>query len=153
MATPPTVVAGNVIEVAWGNAVRDWAALGEVDNSGEVAGPVGLTTVAANIVSVSLTIPAAWLSWSCFAYASYMIQNDAGVDRTYLMVIRIDGTDQQEKSVFSETATVFDGSVGGRRTGMVTTGSRTVELRGRQGVGTGMNLSDVFLYARAKRVT
>ncbi len=46
--------------------------------------------------------------------------------------------------------TYWDGSGGGRRTGMTTTGSRTVALEASEGTDN-VTLADVYLYARAER--
>ena len=129
----------------------------EVDNSTEVNGPTNLGTSLVDVASVTLSIPAGWGSWKCFAYASYVIQaGAAGSGDITETRIRIDGTDQQLKvhSVTADENFTDDGSVGGRRTGMTTTGNRSVSLRARsQTAGATESIRDIFLYARAVRTS
>ena len=146
MATPPTVVAGETIAVSWGNAVRDWAAFGEVDGS-NTAGSTALTGTAASVCTVTLTIPAGWLSWKCAAWASYY--STAGVGNVNEIRLQIDGTDQEVNNIpGDQRATTI-----ARRSGMTTTGSRTVVLRAREASGTAGSLNEVFVYAQAMRLT
>ena len=148
MAVPADVVTGETIASEWGNDIRDWAALGEVDNSTEVAA-VALTASMADVASVSLSIPVEWLAWSCAVYASWGAGEAAG-SGAYHYLIRIDGTDQQDNVSTLGAILATGNSVGGRRTGMVTTGSRTVSVRMQETSGQ-VTVSDIYLYARAVR--
>lgn len=151
MATPVTVATGETIAVSWGNAVRDWAAFGEVDASVEVAA-VALTTSLADVASVSLSIPVGWAAWSCFAMATYAVSDVAG-SGIYQARLRIDGTDQQIQDASTASTLGESGSVVARRTGMVTTGSRAVSLRMLEGAGDACTVTDICLYARAVRTS
>lgn len=122
----------------------------EVDGSTEVASQA-LTSSFADVASVSLSIPAGWGSWKCEAWASY--RGFAGSTGAYSTLIQIDGTNQGVKGVINvPIGEGHDGSVGGRRTGITTTGSRTVKLRAREDSGD-MSLTDIYLYARAVRTS
>lgn len=126
----------------------------EVDNSTEV-GSDSVGSTFADKASVTLSIPSSWGSWKCEAWASFTVFGSQG--DTWDQVIRIDGTDQQIQTRSSMTA--GDGSeaiehgeaIGGRRTGMATTGSRSVSLRLRS--PDGVTVSDIYLYARAVRTS
>lgn len=133
----------------------------EVRNSTEVASATATTSDAAK-ASVSLTIPATWNSWECEAWASYVrtIIDAATPIDTFSAKIRIDGTDQQTQvvtrafdldSAGGESAEMA-GAIGGHRTGMTTTGSRTVELRASTNTAT-VGMLDIYLYARAIRTS
>lgn len=124
----------------------------EVDGHVEV-NTVSLTTTESNVASVVLPIPAAWNSWKCVVWASYSAFQIA--DSTYLCRIRIDGTDQQEQAVSKASGTddSNDGAIGARRTGIVTTGNRTISLRAREASGDNVTFNDIFLYARAVRTS
>lgn len=125
----------------------------EVRNSTEVASQ-DLSGGFTNSASVTLDIPADWGSWDCEAWASYFaVQADDG-SIEYETAIRIDGTTQQIKAVtgIGNVGIGLDGSVGGHRTGIVSTGSVTVNLRGRE-VSTAIALRDIYLYARAVRTS
>jgi hypothetical protein len=129
-----------------------WRPLGtqEVDGSVEVFGPVSHTTSFAAVATVTLTIPTYWTSWKAMAYATFFSgQSAAGLSNEYN--IRIDGTSQQTLPVNSAVDTGEFAAIGGRRTGMTTTGARAVDLMGREGSGTGQS-SRIFLYARAVRI-
>ncbi len=133
----------------------------------EVTGSVedataSITGTDATIASVSLTIPTTWGSWECEAYATYVRESldDTGPTGILLIKLRIDGTDQQvQDQVISADhggvgASFFmAGAIGGRRTGMTTTGSRTIALRAEQDSGGGFTIRDTYLYARAIRTS
>lgn len=120
----------------------------EVDNSTEVAS-AALTGTLANVASVSLSIPSDWGSWKCEAHATYTATVDPG--GSYNARIAIDGTGQQIQAVSPSGSGGADpGGVAGRRTGMTTTGARTVSLQMSE-AGANVNVGDIFLYARAVR--
>ena len=140
----------------------------ESSSHDEVTGSVEDVTAAitgtdAAFASVSLTIPATWGSWECEAYATYVreIPDSADGADALLVKIRIDGTDQQvQAQVVSFDVggllgvdTYISGAVGGRRTGMTTTGSRTIEVRAEQDSGVSFTIKDTYLYARAIRTS
>jgi hypothetical protein len=114
-----------------------------VDGSDEVAS-VALTVSLADVATVNLSIPAGWNTWKCEAWASYVSSGTGDFN----VVIRIDGTDSQTKAPTAPS----DGAVGGRRTGITTTGSRAISLRANEGVSN-VSLQDIFLYASAYRTS
>lgn len=114
----------------------------EVDNSTEVASQA-LTGSFADVASVTLSIPAGWGSWKCAAWATWL---ETGGGAQYEATIMIDGTTQQVQANGR-------GYIGGRRTGMTTTGSRSVSLRCRIVGGGSETLEDIYLYARAVRTS
>jgi len=119
----------------------------EVDNSTEVSGPVALGSSFSTVASVSLTIPSDWNEWKCYAHAEYGATSSSSHFLDAKIVI--DGTSQQiKRAEFDGSVADKDSSVSGRRTGMTTTGSRTVSL---QCLESGVNVIDAFLYARAVR--
>lgn len=134
----------------------------EVRGSAEDA-TASIVGAAAAVVSVNLVIPTNWNSWECEAYATYVREvKDAAAPADILLVfIRIDGTDQQAQSQVSSAdvdasagASLFiAGAVGGHRTGMTTTGSRTIEMRASENSGAGFTIRDSYLYARATRTS
>ena len=129
----------------------------EIDGSSEVASATATTSDAAK-ASVVLTIPTTWSLWKCEVMATFIrtIANATPVG-TFTTKIRIDGTDQQE-AVATRSFTVGGSSVqihaavGGRRTGVLTTGARTIELRAFTESAT-VTMSDIYLYARAVRTS
>lgn len=122
----------------------------EVDGSTEVAS-VNLTTSAADVASLNLTIPADWGSWKCMAYATG--RSSVGTAAAMSLTIRIDGTDQQEQGAMVLVTNSGESfAVGGRRTGMTTTGSRTIALRAFEATAD-VVVADIFLYARAVRTS
>lgn len=127
----------------------------EVDGHTEVAS-TGLSGSFTNIASFTLAIPAGWNSWKCVAFATFTVFGGQG--DTWDQQILIDGVAQQTQT--RSTMSVGDGSeaiehgesIGGRRTGMVTTGNRTIALRARNTSGA-LTVGDIFLYARAVRTS
>lgn len=125
-----------------------------ITGSVEVASHSG-SDVAVTVATVTLAIPAGWVSWECEAYATFAYNVDVGLSTSLSVPIRIDGTDQQALVVglLNTAAPEYrGGAVAGRRTGMTTTGNRTIELRRSaawSGVTVGMQ--DIYLYARATR--
>jgi hypothetical protein len=135
----------------------------EVDESVEDATYL-MTTGLATVASVTLTIPANWGSWKCEAYATCVARQVASEGTTvfssFNYVIQIDGTDQQIANLDYIDTETSNGlprhsvAVGGRRTGMVTTGARTVLFRGSaEGDALNTYTDDTFLYARAVRTS
>ncbi len=134
----------------------------ELRNSTEVT-TVTVTTTEAAHASVSLIIPTDWGSWECEAYATYVreVTNISGEPsvNTLSTQLRIDGTDQQVQDTTRQAhlATTGDpqflsAAIGGRRTGMTTIGSRTIELRMVMSGGSN-TVKDIYLYARAIRTS
>lgn len=125
----------------------------EVDGSVEVAS-FSLTASLSSIATVALAIPAHWASWKCSALATGLhrapFQATNGASEWQ---IQIDGTNQQLNTPVETLDNVLQSfAVGGRRTGMVTTGSRSVILRARYTLGPA-DLQDIYLYARAVRTS
>ena len=133
----------------------------EVRNSTEVA-TSSVTTTDASKASVSLTIPTTWASWECEVVASYVreFRQTTTPTGTFSVKLRIDGTDQQtqeatrafETDPGGGTSIFVASGIGGRRTGMTTTGSRTIELRAFVDSGS-HTIRDMYLYARAIRTS
>ncbi len=130
----------------------------EVTGSTEVA-TFTVTGSDLTVATVNLTIPTTWGTWECEAYATYSrpILDAITPAFTFLSKIRIDGTDQQVQSQTVDAdvgATFFVASaIGGRRTGMTTTGSRAILLRAEQDSISSFVLQDIYLYARAIRTS
>lgn len=117
----------------------------EVDGSTEVAS-ASASTIYSAVASVSLSIPSDWSSWKCVATAHARVSSG-----TYDAKIRIDGTDSQAiESISTDASTpIIVGN--GRRTGMTTTGSRTVSFQVKS--LSPETLTDIYLYARAVRTS
>src|SRR5690606_36205052 len=101
-----------------------------------------------------LNIPSAWTTWNCVAFAQATADTLGGtVDNTILLNVRLDGAD----------GAVFRYRVPGQgavavaaasfRSGITTTGTRTIALRGNRVSSGGVALPIVFLYARAFRTS
>ena len=100
--------------------------------------------------TVSLTIPADWTTWRCFAMASF-VYNAFGVGSQHSL-IRIDGTNTQDINADSFTDFLTPQTVTAHRTGMTTTGSRDIELRlWHANSGSGV-AADINFYAQAYQV-
>ncbi len=133
----------------------------EVRNSTEVASATA-TTSDASKASVALTIPTTWTTWECEAHATFAkeVAHANSPAGTFSVKLRIDGTDQQtqvtERAMDIDdvggNGAILGGSIGGRRTGMTTTGSRTIEFRVVVDSAT-VPLTDIYLYARAIRTS
>lgn len=100
--------------------------------------------------AVVLDIPSHWLSWKCFVTAAWDASTpNAG---TYQVRFLIDGTAVAESSAIGIAGGVVNqrDSLVGRRTGMVTTGARTIAL---QALDFTANPVTIFgqIYARAVR--
>lgn len=112
-----------------------------------------LTTSMTNATTLNLTIPGTWNTWKCVAWASY----NAVVGTTgdaYLVQIRIDGSDAgMPKDASPPANRKEDGHVGGRRTGISTTGSRPIILRAQKSGSSTVQLTNITLYARAVRTS
>lgn len=117
-----------------------------------VATSVGVPSSVGNLATVTLNIPSSWSSWNCVAFA-HATAIKVGADVGFItLIVRIDGTD----------GNVFDYQVQGPgnvaaaaasfRSGITTTGNRTIALRGNSPTG-GVTLPTVFLYARAFRTS
>ncbi len=164
--TVTQIVNGDITDLRVEYRLRDVLQLtpdAEVRGSDEVASVLATTADAAK-ATVNLTIPTTWVSWECEAWASYIravedVDTPAG---TFTVKIRIDGTDQQEQvstrgfdvDAGFDTGTDINiaGAVGGRRTGMTTTGSRAIEFRASTSVSN-VPMLDIYLYARAIRTS
>lgn len=121
----------------------------EVDGSTEVAS-VTLGTSYSTVASVTLDIPSSWSSWKCVAQATFLA--DAPGGRTADVKLTIDGTDQQIQGDMGVSTDRYSNAIIGRRTGMTTTGSRTVELQA-LGSATDVEFLDIAMYARAVRTS
>ncbi len=134
----------------------------EVTGSSEVA-TFAVTGSDLTVATVNLTIPATWGTWECEAHATYVrgIVDAVEPSGIFLTKIRIDGTDQQTQDQEvdgdiddsgNNTPLFISGAIGGRRTGMTTTGSRAILLRATQDGGA-FTMRDIYLYARAVRTS
>lgn len=117
----------------------------EVDGHNQVDGSLSLTTSFANAASVSLSIPTDWASWECAAWGRLRTSSQIGAVETRIV---IDGTAGQVDTIGTAGLVV----VGARRTGITTTGSRTVTLQARR-VGDSGSASLRYLQARAVRTS
>lgn len=125
----------------------------EVDTSTEVDAAAALTAGYASVASVTLAIPTHWGGWKCLAHATYVLSADGASTDTINTKLTIDGTDQNEQGgVRAVPSEAISCSIGGRRTGMTTTGNRTVSLQ-MQAAIPDTSVYDIFLYARAVRTS
>ncbi len=112
---------------------------------------VTTTSTETTWATVTLAIPAGWTSWRCFAMASF-VYNAFGVGSQHSL-IQIDGTNLQDINADSFTDFLTPMSVTAHRTGMTTTGNRTVLLRlWHANSGSGV-AADINLYAQAYQVS
>lgn len=73
MATPADVIAGEVIEVEWGNAVRDFACFGiELGGTSEVVLDGSITSSFENGANVTFTKPSDWVQYRLMAWGSVL---------------------------------------------------------------------------------
>lgn len=130
------------------------AAISAFERSGAtVETSVDVPSSIGNLATVTLNIPSSWSSWECVAFAQ-----TAAVPLTLFATvrlrIRIDGTDGPE---FATHIPEGEGPLGAAaasfRSGITTTGNRTIALRGYRGADTPARLQTVFLYARAFRTS
>ena len=125
--------------------------IGEVEASAEVAQVAGVGSYQA-VASVTLPIPSGWAEWRCAAYASLVGYTGTAIVTS--IGVSIDGVDQQRKEFVMRVVAPTDGfplSVGGHRTGITTTGNRTVSLMVASTSGPNEWYRDIYLYARAVR--
>ena len=104
-----------------------------------------------NLATVTLNIPSSWSSWNCVAFAQATSAGAFSELRHVALRVRIDGTDGSlfDYQVPGGGAAVAAASF---RSGITTTGNRTIALRGSTLSG-GVTLPTVFLYARAFRTS
>lgn len=151
-----SIVAGNITDTRVNAQLADWVRSPlmnslEVDGSVEVASTT-LPTSSTVLASLNLQIPEEWNSWKCEAYGTFSYE-DQGNPTSVDFWVSIDGVGQQKQNVETSGNNLNEsGAVGGRRTGMTTTGPRTVELRGQAG-SSELLMRDIYLYARAVRVS
>jgi len=116
-----------------------------VETSVDVPSSVG------NLATVTLNIPSSWSSWECVAFAHANAVPLSGPEGVGLRV-RIDGTDGPEFVYQLDRTGPAAVAAASFRSGITTTGNRTIALRGRRGEGI-IQLQTVFLYARAFRTS
>lgn len=127
----------------------------EVDNSTELNTFRLNDDVEKTVASVTLSIPTDWNSWKCVVHATWSAtQFGTGGDFVYSIHVEIDGAAQQEMTNLraEETVDPLVGAITARRTGMTTTGNRTINLKAIDDVSAG-DLNDIHLYARAVRTS
>lgn len=133
-----------------------WPGNFEVSGSTEVALFNTLTTTYQDIASVSISIPVAWGSWECQVWATWgQIENLSSENAAVDALIRIDGSDQQALEGLwggPQEGWLIPGALVAHRTGMTTTGNRTVELRAKHR-NNECELRDVTVFARAVRTS
>lgn len=138
-------------EVAFGNRVAFW----EVDGSYEQSSGVTLSTSYSTMATVNLSIPSYWSSWKCEAYATFAAANTNANEtaiRNFQVLLNIDNQNSQVQLFHVPGGGYYQSSsIGARRTGMTTTGTRQVTLRARLQSGSGGELWYRYLYARAVR--
>jgi len=138
----------DALDVYTGSAWVPFVASNELDGATD-ATSVALTTSPADAATVSLTIPAGWGSWKCAAYATGTYSG-TGVNLSHN--IRIDGTDGPVLGINTTVAANGPFAIAWRRTGMTTTGSRSIVLRASES-GANASYTNVHLYARAVRTS
>lgn len=124
----------------------------EVNGHNQVDGSLSLTTSFANAASVSLSIPSDWASWECEAWARALMKGVTSTGNEWAIRVVIDGTAGQVVSEI-DAFNRHHVSIGSRRTGITTTGSRTVAFQVRRVGGSGGDASLRYLYARAVRTS
>lgn len=137
---------------AWVSLNPDTITAYEVDGYTEVA-TVALTVSLSSVASVSLTIPGTWASWKCSATASWAHYVLSGTPNDLSVRLIIDGTVLQTLALGGLQTTPYPGAIVGYRTGMTTTGARTIALQAAEGSGVQLELRDIAIYARAVRLT
>jgi hypothetical protein len=130
-----------------------WVPVGlpEVANAVEqdAAVPIsGMTTVA----TVNLTIPAHWLSWACYATASFVVTPISGSPVATCLIV-IDGTITQSIQTSALDMAGTPMALVAYRTGITTTGARAIGLRITESSGDLDHVKDISLYARATQLT
>lgn len=127
----------------------------EVDGSDEVTSEELLGAGTQSVASVTLTIPSDWNEWKCYAAATWVGFSTSAGSGDYQAWIRIDGTNIQPAGVSRRVEGTGEGgisaSANGYRTGITTTGDRTVDLRAFDDSADDVFVGDVVLYARAVR--
>jgi hypothetical protein len=117
--------------------------------SGAISGTTTTSYVAKG--TVSLTIPTYWGSWACFCSATWTA--NAPVTGTYDARMNIDGTAQTAVNL-PVTGDVDGYALIGFRTGMTTTGARTVTIEMKHnGSSATSPLTGSLLYAQAVQLT
>ena len=119
-----------------------------------VEAAVDVPTSAGNLATVTLNIPSTWSSWNCVAFAQATAMFLGAGTKILTLRVRIDGTD--DKTFDYEIGSGGDGAgavaAASFRSGITTTGNRTITLRGNASAG-GVVLPTVFLYVRAFRTS
>ena len=129
----------------------DPLAADEVDGAASTSSFSTLTGFS-DVCTVTLSIPASWAGWKCFATASFTYEG-GGAANALQMVMRINGTDGPQNNVNTQGSVLHFGSLIGRRTGITATGSCPVDLRAKMDTTPAYTLRTVFLYARAIRTS
>jgi hypothetical protein len=120
----------------------------EVENGATFSGST--TGSYATIGSVSLTIPTYWDSWKCVCHAQWV--DSSGSTGTYNVRMSIDGTAQTEYLLPIAAGTVAPiMHLIGRRSGMVTTGARTIAIQSKDNTASTVAFLDGLIIARAIR--
>ena len=150
---PDAVTFSKIADSSVGAAKITGAAIAAFERSGAtVQTSVNVPTSTGNLATVTLNIPSSWSSWNCVAFA----QTTASPLATRAMVrliVRIDGTDGTEfANSIPEPPGPQPAIAAAFRSGITTTGNRTIALRGYQTEGPA-RLKTVFLYARAFRTS
>lgn len=135
--------------VYYSSAWRLIAGPEEIDGLAEDAG-ASLTTSYVSIAAVSLAIPTHWDQWKCTAWATGLYQTNSTIRYRF----QIDGTNGTESGspAAAEAGSSYPFSHIGRRTGMVTTGSRSIDFMIKKNVAdAGSSTTAITVYARATR--
>lgn len=140
----------NITPVA--NGAITSAKLAVVENSSQTDAGVSCDTSYTTIETLALDIPADWNSWDCFVTTSFTATTTDTTVRQVTVQISIDGTGQQEPTFQLVNAREFHFSRQARRTGITSTGSVTILVKGKQGANA-FSASKRFLYARAIRTS
>lgn len=130
MAAPVDVVAGEVIEVEWGNAVRDWAVGlvsfgGIADNTSDAT----VTTTFEDGATISFTKPSLWVAYTIMAWGSVW-GTGASASNTLQARIDIGGTQGTATNGLGLVAGSFlSADTFHSRTGLVATATVKIQYR------------------------
>jgi hypothetical protein len=115
-----------------------------------------LTGTLTTIVTFNLNIPASWNTWDAVVQCSYtpIHQTAASPARSsYECFVQIDNAGANSKFASVDNNFIYgDGFTMTAVSGRTNTGSVAVDFRARETAG-GINMEDIFLYARAVRTS
>src|SRR5690606_3436968 len=126
--TTSRIADGNVTAAKiFGNAIAAFERSGAT-----VATSVIVPTSIGHLATVTLNIPSSWSSWDCVAFAQATALPTA-VPAALVLRVRVDGTDGAEFDYNVSGPSAVGVVAASFRSGITTTGTRTIALRGARG--------------------